>query len=733
MALTNDGSVVFNGIRNKQKPSAEPTNQQRSHFESAVASSPLSTIDRSANSIPDDQGGRPALDSLSRKPPEALIESLKDRFKPGDIDLPGFAGDKPPVNIFPDGLPPALADFLDSRPERVDRVFPEFESDGQPPRLFPEGLPPALADHLENRRVIPAGLLDSLDADNLPGNLPPKVLDLLEKGFKKADESFADGLTNIPEFTTLPGELPPAVADILARGIDRSSGPAGEPSPFEQVLDPLNSTGDSIEVDLSGEVGVTVKGVHVGGELELGATVEQTDDGYVVRIDAELAARLGLGVDGGSNGSGGDASVTAGAGAQVEFKYRFDTKEEAAQGLQDLAVTAGNNPLAGHVAAGAEIGADIAHGAATIHDAVTDHLLGIATGGLIDNNPAGDVIRNGTGALEDGTDIARQEIDAARARLNAASDGYSITGYVEGELTGDIANRFGLPSDVDTSQFDFAGSVAGGTAITVDFSGDGDISVELSKSIEASASGSGSNLGINGNAEASVSHRFDFARNEDGRLVGQGAGEITFSAGLGAGTSVGSGLTVNESHGGGFSYTVQADDLGGDIGRAAKQFLQGDQGGALETLASVPGVLEVNVGLSAGTAVGGDIGAGAATVEGSAGRSYGTTATFTVDAQNGLNGDVRDVAASILDGDIQGGLDIIGGIEGDLTIQNHRSTNASVEVGVDTKGVDVTVSGTKQVTDRDDAQTFENITLREGIAIATNEAAEFAEGEVATA
>ncbi len=501
---------------------------------------------------------------------------------------------------------------------------------------------------------------------------------------------------------------------------------AEAPTNFGEVLDPLNSEGDKIEVDLSAELGVTGKVLHGAGEVGLGATIEQTDDGYVIRIDREAALRLGLDIDAGGSNSEAEASATAGVGIELQVTYRFDSKEEAAQGLRDLVITAGDDPNAGIAAAGAETAADIVHGAAGIYDGVTDRTLGFLTGGFIDNNPVGDVIERGTGAIENGTNIARDEIDGARSRLNAAKDGTQVTGYFDGEITGEIASQLGLPTDVDPAELGLEGSASGRTAFTLDISGDGDITVSATRSQEASGTVTAPNVETTTSVEASVGYELEFKPDDDGGLVRQGAGEITFNFSADNSTTIGSGTTVEQSHGGGFSYTVQVDDVAGNVALAAQQLRDGDQSGALETLASVPGVLKLNVDVSAGAGVSGEIGNEQVKISGGASRSAGTEATFTVNAENGLNGDVRAAATSIVNGDIDEGLEIIGNVEGELTVQSREEVSGNVGIEVDTKVVDVNVSGTATATDQGEALEVSDVTLRDGILIAARETGEFA-------
>ena len=498
------------------------------------------------------------------------------------------------------------------------------------------------------------------------------------------------------------------------------------PSNFEQVLDPLNSEGDKIEVDLSAELGITGKVLHGGADLGLGATIEQADDGYIIRIDREVALRLGLDIDAGRNRSDAEVSGTIGVGIESQITYRFDSKEQAAEGLRDLIITAGDDPRAGIAAAGAENAADIAHGAAGIYDGVTDGVLGFVTRGRIDNNPIGDLVVAGTGAAENGTDVARDEIDDARSRLNAARDGVQITGYFDGEITGEVVSTLGLPTDIDPAKLGLEGSVSGRTAFTLDINGDGDIKVSATRSQEASGTVTVPNAETSANAEVSVSHQLEFKRDEDGGLVRQGAGEITFNFSADNEIQAGSGTTVETGRGGGFSYTVQVDDVAGNIALATQQLRDGDQNAALETLASVPGVLKLNVDVSAGAGVSGEIGNEQVKVTGGVSEGFGTEATFTVNAENGLNGDVRAAATSIVNGDVAEGLEIIGNVEGDLTVQSRQEVSGNVGIDVDTKVVDVKVSGTATATDQNEALEVADVTLKDGILIAAGETGAFA-------
>ena len=584
---------------------------------------------------------------------------------------------------------------------------------------------------------------NNLDVDGVIGPQTHRALDNIQNPWEAIDAGSLDPLVRS---TPSRGTNDYAAADAGSLGVTENPYGAADagslgltpgqtfdpgpgtrnPSNFEQVLDPLNSTGDQVDVNLSAHVGVTGKVLHGGVEGQLSASVEQTDDGYVIKVDREAALRLGLEIDGKKNGNGGDASVTGGVGGGVLIKYHFDTKEEAAQGLKDLTLTAGDDPRAGHVAAGAENAADVAHGAASVYDAVSDRALGFLTGGLIDNNPVGDVVESATGAVEGKTNEARAAIDSARSRLNAARDGTEFSVFVDGKLDGKTAAQIGLPAGLDVADLNLAGGLSGKTEFTVDVDRSGDVSLSVSQNRAVNGSASGGGIAASGNAAASIDYELEFKRNGDGRLVRQNGGEITFNFNA---EGEGSRGIARASAGGGFSYTVQADDLRGHAGQAVQQALDGNQEGALEALASVPGELKLNVEVGAGAGIDGDIKISNVTASAGIDRTYGTEATFTVDARNGLNGDVRAAAGHIVNGDIDQGLDIIGNIEGDLTVQSQRQTSGNLGFEVDTRAVDVSVTGTATATDRDEALNVEGVTLRDGVLIATGETRDFAAQE----
>ena len=499
------------------------------------------------------------------------------------------------------------------------------------------------------------------------------------------------------------------------------------PSNFEQVLDPLNSEGDKIEVDLSAELGITGKVLHGGADVGLGATIEQADDGYIIRIDREVALRLGLDID-----AGQETAVMRkfrGPSASASSRRSRTVSTAKSRLLKGCAISSSPPAMIPGPASPRRVLktppiSPMAPPASMTASRTTFSASSLAAAST--NNPIGDLVVAGTGAAENGTDVARDEIDDARSRLNAARDGVQITGYFDGEITGEVVSTLGLPTDIDPAKLGLEGSVSGRTAFTLDINGDGDIKVSATLSQEASGTVTVPNAETSANAEVSVSHQLEFKRDEDGGLVRQGAGEITFNFSADNEIKAGSGTTVETGRGGGFSYTVQVDDVAGNIALATQQLRDGDQNAALETLASVPGVLKLNVDVSAGAGVSGEIGNEQVKVTGGVSEGFGTEATFTVNAENGLNGDVRAAATSIVNGDVAEGLEIIGNVEGDLTVQSRQEVSGNVGIEVDTKVVDVKVSGTATATDQNEALEVADVTLKDGILIAAGETGAFA-------
>lgn len=608
----------------------------------------------------------------------------------------------------------AASDSFEERQQSIDTIV--TASPGAAQRMQT-----ALNEDIQDARIRAATLddqLHSLPTDSFSGYVRPAL------------QTELDGIeAQLQDYDRLTGR---DAASLAAPGETY----AEAPSSFEAVLDPLNSEGDQIEVDLSAEVGVTGKVIHGGVDANLTASVEQTEDGFVIKVDREEALRLGLHVPAKKGGEGADAKATAGIGSGHLIKYEFDTRAEAAEALKDLVITAGDDPRAGFAAAGVENAADIAHGVASTFDNVSDRLLSFGTFGRYRDNPAGDVLEVGTGFVEEKTNEGREAIDAARSRLNAARSGEEFRVFLEANANGslEVDNAFdglGLPAglNADDLGLELSGSVTGKGEATFEIDRDGNISttVALSQSGEGTVKAGG--VETNTDGQASIEYELAFEKNDDGRLVRQGSGDITINFSAGVDTSVGSGIEATTSNGGGFSYTIKADDLNTHARDAVQQALDGDQKTALQTLASVPGELELNVDVGAGARVDGEIDLKNVTLSGGVERTYGTEATFTVNAENGLNGDALAAARKIVSGDIDEGVEIIGNVEGDLSVQNQRATSGELGFEVDVKVANVDVNGTATATDKDDALDVEGITLRDGILIAAAETRDFAAEE----
>lgn len=501
----------------------------------------------------------------------------------------------------------------------------------------------------------------------------------------------------------------------------------------------LNSEGDKIEVDLEASANVKLK-YEVGFDAELGAQIERTANGYSITIDERLAGEIGLGLDrqskGSGSGAGVDASATIGLGGEAVQVYEYDTLEGATRGLENLIFSVGNHPHAELAAGAVENATDVvdrsANIAVDVGRFVPDALLPPGAGLIADH--FGDEITGATGALENGGDRLRDRVERAKEELNAASAGGSYTLTVDGNISGKTNAELGLPTGVDLGKLELKGNVTNQTRFTVNYDNEGGFSLEVSQRGSASASGgvkaNGQSAGGEAEIHNSITQTLSFKRDDEGRLVTDGSGEITFNIGGSGGVNSQVGhRTATASGGADLTYTVQANDLNGHLGDAARQLLSGDTDQALGTLASTPGELEVQLDGSgtAGLTFGHEVdGVGEANFSGAIGR--GTEATFTVDAQNGLNGDLAAAARQIVDGDARGAAETIVNIEGDLVIQNRNTGSASVEIKDDVPGADINLSGSVTVTDQGEAAEFKNVSIRSAFEAAQDEATDFAEG-----
>jgi hypothetical protein len=376
---------------------------------------------------------------------------------------------------------------------------------------------------------------------------------------------------------------------------------AADRGDFEGALQSaLNSEGDSVELEIgvNASLPIVIPGTKIGASESVAVGVERTEDGYDVSLSGEQAIQLGLEVD-------DDLQAQVEAGLETEITYSYDTVEEAAQGLKDLAITAGNHPAADEAAGLLENAADLADGAANsgVADAIFNG-IGHAIGGPVFGGAAGDFIgdqvQNLTGLAEEKTNELEIAINDAQSRLNSAQSSYTVAGFVGANAD------LGLPLPVDVKGLELGVSTGVEARFSTTVNADGTASVEISYTQTASGE-AGFGATANGEVSNSVSISQDLVQNQDGRYVRDGSAEVTFESDVSGAVGGGIGITDEIGAGQTVSYTIEADGLNGELRDAADAFLQGDIDGALQELGSIEGDLEVqrNVTGSVGFEIGG--------------------------------------------------------------------------------------------------------------------------------
>lgn len=355
----------------------------------------------------------------------------------------------------------------------------------------------------------------------------------------------------------------------------------------------LNSEGDSVELEIgvNASLPIVIPGTKIGASESVAVGVERTEDGYDVSLSGEQAIQLGLEVD-------DDLQAQIEAGLATEITYSYDTLDEATQGLQDLAITAGNHPAADEAASLLENAADLADGAVNsgVADIVFDG-IGHAIGGAIFGGRVGDFIgdqvQNLTGLAEEKTNELEGAINDAQGRLNGSQSSYSVSGFVGANAD------LGLPLPIDVEGLELGVGAGVEARFTTTVNADGTASVDVSYTQNASGEGAFGGS-ISGEASNSVTISQDLIAGQNGRYVRDGSAEIKFESEVSGAVGGGIGITDEIGAGQTVSYTIQADQLNGEIRDAAKAFLQGDFGGALQELGAIEGDVEIQQNVTGG-------------------------------------------------------------------------------------------------------------------------------------
>lgn len=430
-----------------------------------------------------------------------------------------------------------------------------------PVQSSPEGVRPQIFDPLTRDVWLPATGIGP--TAYVPTGLPP----------------------NLPE-ADRPRPSPLEKLDRPDGSVIELAGEALDNGEISEALDQaLNSEGDSVsltlEVNVSaltpiGTAGVTEK-ITVKAQL-----VE--DGGYEISLSREEAISLGLEIS-------DDLNAQARVGVGVRVIYKFDTLDEATQGLKDLVVTAGDHPAIGHVTSVQEKSANVADN--VINNPVTE-----AAGTIISRFPGFggaddvlDVVQDGVSAVETGTDTINNVVDDAKGRLNDANTAIEFTGTVGADV------NLGLPVTTEPGvEFGVKLSVDSTFRTRVNTDNTINVSVTYSGSGSAEIGGTGS---IRLDAKASVTISQDYRR-DGGDLDRVGKSQVTLS--LDASETYTDGVVVSGSVGSGqrASYTFDAAELNGDVGEAIQLFLQGDTEGAIETLGNIEGDLTIQTRATGG-------------------------------------------------------------------------------------------------------------------------------------
>lgn len=404
----------------------------------------------------------------------------------------------------------------------------------------------------------------------------------------------------------MPAQSEPAIPKTSTPNNDavNAAKDAAKDGDYRSALDhALNSEGDSVELEIgvSASLPLVIPGTKLGADRSVGVEIERVEDGYELSLSAEQAIELGLEVSPSLN-----AQVEAGLAAEVT--YQFDTVDAAAQGVKDLAITAGNHPAADEAAGLLENAADLADSAANsgVADVLTGAVGNVLAGpvfGRWAGDLIGDQVQRLTRAAEEKTNEFKDAVDGAQDRLKAAYDGYEVSGFVGASAT------LGLPSPVDVENaLKLEGSLATEQRFTTKVNADGTATVSISYSGKASAEGGFVGAGGEGTVKNSVTVSQDVVRNQDGRYVRDGSAEIEFASDVSG--QINSCVLVSTNAGGGakVSYTVEADQLNGELVDAAGLFLQGDTEGALREFGSIEGDLEIQGRITGGVKVSAEAG-----------------------------------------------------------------------------------------------------------------------------
>ena len=413
---------------------------------------------------------------------------------------------------------------------------------------------------------------------------------------------------------------------------------------FSSVLqEALNSEGDTVKISLTGEAKIPAGLIGVEGEIQ--AEVTRVADGYEASIAGDAALQLGIGID--NNDTNVEAAL--GAGGRVTFKY--DSLQEAAQGVEDLVITGGKSQefveivgiadeLAGSVESlfrsiddivlsGVqstlnrvpflpdsiqekidrlpELKQQLVNGAFDAAEELSDLLSNIQNfeirigGGSIGPvslpeikiQPFDKLLDSVTDPVQDIKALSNQlngfssKQSAALDRLNESRDSIEITVRLQ------TAAQLGIPLPVNLENLELGVDSEAAAEVTLQINRHAPSSIELGIRQQAEIS-AGAVLGGRTEFENQITYSQDFEHHGGLNFDPINDAEVQFSTDAEALVAAGSGIAIQEGVGGELTYKIKADELADDIGSVSSAFLKGDFQTALNALGQIEGDLEIN-------------------------------------------------------------------------------------------------------------------------------------------
>ncbi len=529
--------------------------------------------------------------------------------------------------------------------------------------------------------------IDSLEA-TLAGGPPPAARNVLTEQLRELRDEQARRVAGEQTLAQLEQQLAPPAETEAAEEVDEVESVPETPddldvpdtddvqSTVDSILDGdidaalengLNSDGDSVTVSLGATASLPASVVGVEGEVS--ADITRVEDGYEVSLSAEAAVSMGLAADANDLGAGADI----GAGATVI--YHYDTLEQAKQGVADLIITAGKNDA---VQDAVDLAADSARVANTITDKVGD---------IIDSfpGPIGSALRAATGGADK---LADRIIETLPESLNIdlpwplGSVDIPLGGLKDDlqeldELRGRAAENL---ENISNAQRDARARLDGAySGFEVTGSAGAFADIGILNPIEAENLG----LGVSARVEHEVTGRFN----------ADGSAEVSYS--YTASGSGNAGLIVGGELNAETSVTISQD-----LHRNGLSFSTvGDA--EVEFRADADALAKIGVGVTYDQGVGGEL-----------------VYTTTVDE---LGGQLNSAAGHFLQGDLNGAFGAIGDIEGDVEIQGRTVSGASLSLGGDVGGAELSVSGGITFEDVGETQTIDDLTLEEAFDFLTEQ------------